>query len=187
MPGHASGGTRQVAGVRSSACLPAPACLPACPAQLVRLLVPAPGVQPAPNGVTARGLPRWPPMPTRARKRAAMPCYVHVIRAGEARVSCPLPLSHPTPCFQPPLRLPRSLGFAPWNDRLLVYAEESNQIHMREVPAAKAGCSAVCEQNARDGEELTQGLCGRAGSNAPWRHNAPPQHPHPTPTLHARA
>lgn len=81
-------------------------------------------------------------------------------------------------CPQPALPPQCSVGFAPWDDRLLVYSEESKHVHLRRVPReneAAAGASsgggsgdgaevagdqqgaappaaALFEQNARDGE-----------------------------------
>lgn len=39
------------------------------------------------------------------------------------------------------------MGFAPWDDRLLVYSEESKNVHLRRVPResdAAAGSSGAC-------------------------------------------
>ncbi|KAL4424524.1 hypothetical protein ABPG77_010104 [Micractinium sp. CCAP 211/92] len=76
---------------------------------------------------------------------------------------------HGKPCL--------SLGFAPWNDRLLVYAEESQRYHLREVPAADpaAGPSsggATCEQNARD--DLADARAGVQLLQLPVLPSAPP-------------
>lgn len=49
-----------------------------------------------------------------------------------------------------------SVGFAPWDDRLLAYAEECKCLHLRRVPAGAAGAGgeppACVDLNAVDGE-----------------------------------
>ncbi len=59
-----------------------------------------------------------------------------------------------------------SVAFAPWDDRLLVYSEHAQQVHLRRVPVPQLSAGgtdkasagqlqrACCEQNASDGERL---------------------------------
>ena len=97
-------------------------------------------------------------------------------RSDRSPALCPL---LPAPCC--------SVGFAPWDDRLLVYAEEAKHVHLRSVPEPAAGGGGGClEQNARDGEGRGAGwrghgrgpaACGRlllpaAAPASP--HNVPP-------------
>lgn len=74
-------------------------------------------------------------------------------------------------CFTLPSH--RSVAFAPWDDRLLVYGEDSKRVHLRRVPheheAAAGGSSA---SGGGGGEEEGQLGAGQPPAAALFEQNA---------------
>ena len=83
---------------------------------------------------------------------------------------------HRLPVLPPMPASPCSLGWAPWDDRLLVYAEQAKHVHLRRVPSGAEAADGCVEQHAVDGA-ATCAAVPRYGLLAGGAHSLGPQAP----------